>query len=306
MPDRVISRGALVALGVVAALLLMVGSGESDPPTPVPQLDEPVRVEQDRAAKPKPPERAKPKPKECLERKRVAEARRWAADRAGEISFAVLDECGRLVGDHRYRTHYSASVVKVMLLVAYLRLEGVSDDELTGDEKAMLEPMITMSDNNAANQVFAIVGEAGLYDVARDAGMGKFTTMPSWGGSEITAADQAMFVGEIEHYVPKKHEDYVLELMANVIDPQRWGVPRMPLPGWMVHLKGGWAPQASGGGWRVNQVALLRRHDRRLTVAILTSDNPDFEYGRGSIEGVAKRLLRAYKTKRPPSARFGN
>lgn len=235
--------------------------------------------------------------RECLDGKRVKEAEHWADDRAGEISFAVLDECGRLRGDHPYRVHYSASVVKVMLLVAYLRRPDVRDDALTDGEKSMLGPMITMSDNDRANQVFGIVGEEGLYDVARAADMKHFTTMPTWGGSEITAADQVNFVGRIERYVPKRHEAYVLSLMSHVIDPQRWGIPRLKLPGWKVAIKGGWSPQASGGGWRVNQVALLRRHGRRMTLAILTSDDPDFAYGQASIEGVGKRLLRAYRHK---------
>jgi hypothetical protein len=235
--------------------------------------------------------------RECLDRQRVEEAERWADHRAGEISFAVLDECGRLRGDHPYRVHYSASVVKVMLMVAYLRRPEVRHDELTDDEKAMLAPMITMSDNDRANQVFGIVGEEGLYDVADKAKMKHFTTMPTWGGSEITAGDQVNFVGRIERYVPKRHEAYALGLMSHVIEPQRWGIPRVKLPGWKIAIKGGWSPQASGGGWRVNQVALLRRHGRRLTVAILTSDDPDFEYGRASIEGVGKRLLRAYRHK---------
>jgi hypothetical protein len=235
--------------------------------------------------------------RECLERKRVEEAERWADDRAGEISFAVLDECGRLLGDHPYRLHYSASVVKVMLMVAYLRRSDVRHDDLTDDERSMLGPMITMSDNDRANQVYGIVGDEGLYDLARKAKMKHFTTMPTWGGSEITAGDQVNFVGRIERYVPKRHEAYALGLMSRVVEPQRWGIPRLPLPGWKVAIKGGWSPQAAGGGWRVNQVALLRRHGRRLTVAILTSDDPGFGYGRASIEGVGKRLLRAYRTK---------
>ena len=243
------------------------------------------------------PEGGKKDNRECLDRKRVKEAERWADDRTGEISFAVLDECGRLLGDHPYRVHYSASVVKVMLMVAYLRRPDVRYDELTEDEKAMLGPMITMSDNDRANQVYAIVGDAGLYDVAAKAKMKHFTTMPTWGGSEITAGDQVNFVGRIERYVPKRHESYALGLMSHVIEPQRWGIPRVKLPGWKIAIKGGWSPQASGGGWRVNQVALLRRHGRRLSVAILTSDDPDFEYGRASIEGVGKRLLRAYRHK---------
>jgi hypothetical protein len=38
----------------------------------------------------------------------------------------------------------------------------------------------------------------------------------------------------------------------------------------------------------------LRRAPRRLSVAILTRDQPSMAYGEESIEGVAKRLFRHY------------
>ena len=39
---------------------------------------------------------------------------------------------------------------------------------------------------------------------------------------------------------------------------------------------------------------LLRRPPRRLSVAILTREQPSMAYGEQSIEGVAKRLLARY------------
>jgi hypothetical protein len=124
--------------------------------------------------------------------------------------------------------------------------------------------------------------------------MRHFTTSSAWGMSEMSPGDQARFVDRLEKYVPKRHEDYALGLMARVKDAQRWGVPRLTLPGWKVRIKGGWSPQASGGGWRVNQVARIEDGDRQLSLAIFTADQTDYEYGRKTIEGVAKRLLKGY------------
>ena len=231
----------------------------------------------------------------CLPPERVEAAQRYADDRRGSVSFAVLDECGRLVGDHRYRVHYSASVVKVMLLTAYLRRPEVRDDGLSRKERRLLGPMIKESNNKSANEVYGIVGAEGLYEVANDARMRHFTTSSVWGTSEITAGDQARFVSRLEEYVPKRHEDYALGLMARVKDAQRWGVPRLKLPGWKVRIKGGWSPQGSGGGWRVNQVARIEDGRRQLSLAILTTDQTDYDYGRKTIEGVAERLLRGYR-----------
>ncbi len=59
--------------------------------------------------------------------------------------------------------------------------------------------------------------------------------------------------------------------------------------GWALYFKGGWG---SGSGAVDHQVALLRRGTRRIAVAIMTTSSPSHEYGKGTLEGVARRLLR--------------
>jgi hypothetical protein len=49
----------------------------------------------------------------------MAAAERYAEGRAGTVTFAVLDEAGRLHGYHSREVAPSASVLKAMLLVAY-------------------------------------------------------------------------------------------------------------------------------------------------------------------------------------------
>lgn len=229
----------------------------------------------------------------CLRPSDLRAAERFAARRQGSVGFAALDECGRLVGVHRNRAFASASVVKVMLMTAYLRQGDVPDRDLSDAERDLLGAMITISDNDAADEVFAMVGEGGLDAVAHAAAMQNFASSPFWGGSGITAADQAAFVGRLEHYVPKRHEDFALRLMREVIPDQTWGVVDVRPKGWRVGFKGGWYMAADG--WRVNQVARLTRRKRSLALAILTDQDPSFEYGRETIAGVAERLLDAYR-----------
>ncbi len=52
---------------------------------------------------------------------RLRAAKRFLAARAGRKAFAVIDDEGRLEGYHVHSRFHSASVVKSMLLVAYLR-----------------------------------------------------------------------------------------------------------------------------------------------------------------------------------------
>ena len=64
----------------------------------------------------------------------------------------------------------SASVVKAMLLVAYLRRADVRGRALRADERALLDPMIRFSDNRAADRVHARSGLAALAALARPRG----------------------------------------------------------------------------------------------------------------------------------------
>jgi hypothetical protein len=230
--------------------------------------------------------------------RRIKAAAHFARRRAGAVSFAVVDERGRIRGFHRGRRHSSASVVKAMLLVAYLRKRGVRGRRLHGSEKGTLGPMIRRSDNAAATAIHNNVGNRGLRRFARRAGMKRFIPSSTWGGSQITARDQARFFFRIRSLVPERHRSYALGLLRRIVPGQRWGVPRGKPKGWRVHFKGGWNP--SGGGWRVNQAALLRRGDRRLAIAVLTEGDPSLGYGAITISGVTRRLLRGYNGYRAP------
>ena len=223
--------------------------------------------------------------------KRVAAAKRWADGRAGRISFAVVDETGKLHGSHPDRVHNSASVAKVMFMVALLRQPDVRHDALSAGERHLLGPMIKRSDNAAATAVFNRVGEAALYRLARDAGLDHFSTQPTWGLTTITAGSQARFMYRLQRFIPKRHRTYAMHLLSKIVDWQRWGIPPVAPHGWRLHFKGGWSGAPS---WRVNQVMLLRRPPRRFSIAVLTREQPSFGYGQRSIEGVARRLLAHY------------
>ena len=223
--------------------------------------------------------------------KRVRSAKRFAEARAGRISFAVVDEDGRMHASHPDRVHNSASVVKVLFMIALLREPGVRHDDLTGSEKRLLEPMIQRSDNQAATAVFNRVGQGALYRLADDIGLDHFSTQPTWGLTTITAGSQARFFARIQDFIPKRHRAYAMHLLSNIVPSQRWGIPPVAPAHWKLYFKGGWSGAPS---WRVNQVMLLRRPPRSFAVAILTREQPSMAYGEESIEGVAKRLLDGY------------
>jgi hypothetical protein len=222
---------------------------------------------------------------------RKADAVEFVESRAGVESFAVVDLSGKVSGYHRWRITPSASVLKPMLMVAYLNLASVRERALTDRDRSLLAPMIRWSDNTTAGIVLNTVSAAGLYRVARRAGMRHFRVhQPVWGLSEITAADQARFFYRIDSYVPARHRAYARYLLSHIVSSQRWGIPPEAPAGWKLFFKGGWG---SGTGRVTHQVALLEDRDQRFAIAVLTEHNPSHDYGVRTIRGIASRLLRA-------------
>jgi hypothetical protein len=224
---------------------------------------------------------------------RVRDATSFLGSRTGTASFAVVDERRRIHGRRAEVGYSSASLVKAMLLVAYLRRRDVRQRRLRAAERGLLGPMIRVSDNDAASAVYGRVGPGGLTRLARRAGMRQFVPNPVWGGCQVTARDQARFFARIRALLPKRHRKYGLGLLRRIVSYQRWGIPRWAPAGWRLYFKGGWFKDEEG--WRVHQAARLERNGRHISIAVLSSGNPSLEYGAETIAGVTARLLHGYR-----------
>ena len=213
----------------------------------------------------------------------------YASQRHGVIAFAVRTPT-RHWGWHATRVFPSASVLKAMLLVAYLDLPSVRARSLGPQDRALLAPMIRRSDNAAAGRVLGIVGATRLRGLARRAGMRRFTPVTGiWGLSGIDAADQARYFLRIDSLLAPRHRAYAMKLLNTITPAQRWGIARARPSVWRLYFKGGWG---SGTGWVDHQVALLTRGDERVSVAILTFEDGSHAYGKETLRGIATRLLR--------------
>ena len=84
--------------------------------------------------------------------RQIESARRYVRSRRGVNSFALLDSNDRLRGFAPRRTYVTASVIKAMLLVAYLRKIG--NRMPNAAERGALGPMITVSDNRRASSTY--------------------------------------------------------------------------------------------------------------------------------------------------------
>ena len=217
----------------------------------------------------------------------VDAAREYARERAGSVSFTVRTE-RRAYGYRGDRVDRSASVVKAMLMVAYLNRAEVRSRPLRAADQALLSPMIRRSDNRAASRVRDIVGNGSLVRLARRAGMRRFATAPTWGATRICTADQTRFFLRLDRFVARRHRAAALALLGSIVPSQRWGIAKARPPGWNLYFKGGWGDY----GERDHQMALLTRRGRRVAVGIMITGTPSKAYGDRTLQGVARRLLR--------------
>jgi hypothetical protein len=219
----------------------------------------------------------------------VAASTHYAKSRAGRVAFAVVDEHGRVRGFHIHERHRSASLVKAMLLVAYLNRGSVRNRSLGFRDAALLHPMITRSDNGAASRVYRIVGPAGVRKLANRAGMKNLVTSSNWSRTQLSPYDQSRFFYAIDSYIPKRHRAYALSQLAGITPSQRWGLGRDVPRGWRIFFKGGWLPR--GRAWIVNQSALFEHGKTRVGLSVMTDRGGGFGYGQQTLRGVGARLL---------------
>ncbi len=219
-----------------------------------------------------------------------AKAQHFARTRKGLISFAAIGPGGRTLTFEPDRQFFSASVSKAMLLVAELRRLRREESALDGTTRSLLQQMLTMSDNDAADAIYARVGDEGLNEVANVAGMTDFTGDAGyWANVQLSASDLARFMSRLDKLLALPGGDAGSEMLSSVVPGQSWGIPKAAPDGARVRFKGGWRP--SGTGELVHQVARVDADGKSYSLAILTDGSPTMPYGEETIRLIAEELL---------------
>ncbi len=274
-----------LVLALTAWMVVAIATAADDPGGSVPSPTLSDRAQRAPVASPVAPPPADPQkvPNAAAIRAAVA----YADAREGVVSFAVINTEGKLRGRRVDRRYPAGSTVKAMLLAAETdRLES-RGSPLDAGTRSLLEAMITVSDNDAADAIHARVGDPGMFAVADQAGMDRFTEAGDWGNAQVAASDLARFFSQLDGLMAGPHREYALGLLGSVVAEQSWGIPAIARPRWAVRFKGGWLPERG----LVHQAAELRDGDRLISIAVLTDAQTSFEYGTETVRGVAERLL---------------
>ena len=148
----------------------------------------------------------------------VAAASAYAAARAGAVSFSVRTE-HRVWGRDARRAVPSASVLKAMLLVAYLRQAGVRDRRLVRRRPRAAradDPLVRQRDRHER----ARTSWGTRVSCGSPAAPGCAASGPRrrCGASRAsTPRDQSRYLLHIDRLVPRRHRAYAMRLLGSVV-----------------------------------------------------------------------------------------
>jgi Beta-lactamase enzyme family len=224
------------------------------------------------------------------------------AGRPGHAAVAMFDaHNGRTasVADPAVGAFETASSVKLSILAALLVRDGPAG--LSGAELRTAATMISISDNDAASDLWSDVGGASAMDgfFAR-LGMTGTTagTEGAWGLTHTTALDQLQLLKAVSYpntTLSDAARHTVVALLDTVVPDQRWGIPDgVPAGAAAVAVKNGWLPRP--GGWVVSSVGHVVGSGRDYVIAVMTDGEPSEAAGIGTIRDLSAIAWRAATT----------
>ena len=227
----------------------------------------------------------------------------YLAGRAGTVLAAVYDvRTGQTWTLGSGRPQPTGSLVKVDILQTLLARQPLG---LSAADQARARAMIENNANPPATIVWSQIGRAaGLRSYNASVGLQQTTPStclvcagfgwPGWGLTTTTPADQLLLLRELvggSLLLSPADQSYALSLMENVEPDQRWGVSAGVPPGVRVALKNAWVPlTAPGTDWQVNSEGWLSGDGRSYLIAVLTTGNPDQQYGIDTINTLSAIL----------------
>ncbi|MFI0357687.1 serine hydrolase [Actinomadura sp. 9N407] len=242
-----------------------------------------------------------------FDRTRLAEVvRSYLARRPGKAGIMVSDlRTGTSFGVSEHIRIVTASIVKVDILAGLLLQRQGEKRRLSGGERALASEMIRLSDNNAADALYAAAGNgAGVTRANKRLGLKETVPYPNvWGASRTSPADQVRLMNALVS--PKSplnatNRRYILGLMGAVIGEQRWGISAAARPGDQVAIKNGWVPlHLQGTGWAVNSIGRITGPDHDFLVAVCSQGHPSMESGVATVEHVADLVVSAMRRVSP-------
>lgn len=210
----------------------------------------------------------------------------------GQLGVATANSNGAVAAG--FQTASPAwSTVKVPIAIAALRTRP--------EQRVDAELAITISDNDAAERLFASSGTEDVNTVLAEGGVGTKVNdvllrpgFSTFGQTALSVSEEAVLAGQLACI---EGADPVLEMMGRVDSSQAYGLGAVE----GTRFKGGWGPDTSGS-YQVRQFGLLPRNDGTLAPVALTALPGDGAYATGQAMLTHAAIALAAQTQSLPAA----
>jgi len=197
-----------------------------------------------------------------------------------------------------------ASVAKLLIMLTLLDQTLQPPRDLRNDERELLDAMITVSDNDAADELWdEIGGNAGVRSFLARADVSGVTFSPDddWGDTAASGEAVAVLLARLVtgDLLDAPRRALALDLMSRVIPDQHWGVTALALDvvsgGVTIGVKNGWYPNDDESGWRVTSAGVVvpQFGGQAYTIAVFTSGQTDLASGVATIEAITRAIAAA-------------
>jgi hypothetical protein len=307
-----VTVAALLAVGACSSATGTARKGfESAPPT-TSSATSPAAPSSSRAAKPK-PKPAKPKPTgpacadtgfPCDLQSRFAAADAYAGGRPGTTGIVVHDlrTGARWQNDHAGDLTWTASTIKLAMVVDLLTRERAGSVTLTAGDRSLIHAMLHTSDDEAADSLwFKYAGDDhlafnnafpryGMTALRPQSGYTKF--YPYWGFQKCTPQDLDRLMTYVLTKLPAADRSYIVGELRSVGAIQQWGVWGAG-PAARPGNKDGWSSE--DGGWVINSVGFVGDGERYV-VSVMNNLRGEggYDEGRATVTQVSKLLFGGY------------
>lgn len=187
-------------------------------------------------------------------------------------------------------TNVTASIVKAQIMATVMYQAQQKGRGLTAWEKSQMVPMIRVSDNDAATNLWRHVGGApAVQAVNNRMGLRSTVNNTAWGLTVTSAPDNVVLVDHFARKNPVLNDSmraYGLSLMRGA---SSWGVNQGP--GTDIAVKNGWLPRTDG--WHVNSIGYNHHTPGAYTAAVLThSATGSLETQKATIAGASRIMYK--------------
>jgi hypothetical protein len=185
----------------------------------------------------------------------------------------------------------TASMEKIDILAVLLWESQNEHRSLTAREMTLAAKMIEYSDNNAAESLWVTIGQLPtVSEFNKDLHYSQSITNWDWGLFDTTPRDQLQLLKTIlfpNEYLNEDSQEYEQDLMQNVVDYERFGIPTGVPTNATVGVKNGWYPETTTG-WQVNTAGYVHLNKTYYLAVVMTASNPSEAYGKEVVDRVSQ------------------